>query len=313
MRLLFPVAGVPLAIALMSNLARGQFDDFNDGNDSGWTRYDPIGAFGNMAVYTFPHGGYRITAPGTGDPFVGGGRAGSLREDPSFSGFHIEVDLTDLDTSHSQAVGLLARIADPGLFTTDGYALTYAPQARALDLMRVDGEVLSTIASAPLPPGSDATSLRLAFTGIGANLIGQVFDDSNIRIPRASVSAVDRNYNPGFNGLLVEDTGDGNHGAAATFDNYTATFPGDGNLDGTVDFKDLVVLARNYGQASGATFSDGDFNGDRAVGFDDLTILAQNYGEHLSQSAPSIRQVPEPTVVLIVAVALVLLRGRGCL
>ena len=52
---------------------------------------------------------------------------------------------------------------------------------------------------------------------------------------------------------------------------------GDANLDGKVDFADLVILARNYGRSVGP-FSNADFNGDGAVGFDDLVILARNYG-----------------------------------
>ena len=56
----------------------------------------------------------------------------------------------------------------------------------------------------------------------------------------------------------------------------------DANGDGVVGFDDLVILARHYGVASGATWQDGDFNGDGAVGFDDLVILARNYGRSLA-------------------------------
>ena len=61
--------------------------------------------------------------------------------------------------------------------------------------------------------------------------------------------------------------------------------PGDANLDGKVDFADLVIVARNYGKTSGVTWVDGDFNGDGSVGFDDLVILARNYGHALPQPA----------------------------
>ena len=57
-----------------------------------------------------------------------------------------------------------------------------------------------------------------------------------------------------------------------------SSIPGDANADGTVDFKDLVILASHYGQPSGATFAQGDFNGDGKVDFADLVILAQYYG-----------------------------------
>ena len=56
----------------------------------------------------------------------------------------------------------------------------------------------------------------------------------------------------------------------------TAFPPGDANLDGKVNFDDLLILAQHFGK-TGATLSDGDFNGDGTVGFDDLLILAQNF------------------------------------
>lgn len=53
--------------------------------------------------------------------------------------------------------------------------------------------------------------------------------------------------------------------------------PGDADLNGTVDFTDLLTLAQHYGKI-GAGWRDGDFNANRSVGFDDLLTLAQNYG-----------------------------------
>lgn len=64
----------------------------------------------------------------------------------------------------------------------------------------------------------------------------------------------------------------------ATFPITITVFPpGDANLDGKVDFSDLVILARHYGM-TGATLADGDFDGDGKVGFEDLVTLARNYG-----------------------------------
>jgi hypothetical protein len=44
--------------------------------------------------------------------------------------------------------------------------------------------------------------------------------------------------------------------------------PGDVNLDGAVDFTDLLTLVQHYGQSGG--WVDGDMNGDGTIGFDDL-------------------------------------------
>jgi hypothetical protein len=51
---------------------------------------------------------------------------------------------------------------------------------------------------------------------------------------------------------------------------------GDANLNGKVDFNDLVLLAQHYGAAN-ANWDQGDFNYDGLVNFNDLAILAQNY------------------------------------
>jgi len=53
---------------------------------------------------------------------------------------------------------------------------------------------------------------------------------------------------------------------------------GDTDLDGDVDFSDLLTVAQNYDQTPNATWFDGDFNDDMAVNFSDLLVVAQNYG-----------------------------------
>jgi len=65
--------------------------------------------------------------------------------------------------------------------------------------------------------------------------------------------------------------------------NVTTALSGDANLDGTVNFADLVIVAQNYGQ-SGRTLSQGnlDYSAGGAVDFNDLVILAQHYGSALS-------------------------------
>jgi hypothetical protein len=85
---------------------------------------------------------------------------------------------------------------------------------------------------------------------------------------------------------------------------------GDGNLDGAVDFGDLLSLAQNYGATGG--WAAGDFSGDGVIEFADLLILAQNYGEAsisastfaddliLSGMEPFYRMaIPEPATLLL--------------
>jgi hypothetical protein len=55
---------------------------------------------------------------------------------------------------------------------------------------------------------------------------------------------------------------------------------GDANHDRSVNFADLVILARNYSH-SPRLFTDGDANYDGRVDFADLMILAGRYGSAL--------------------------------
>lgn len=99
---------------------------------------------------------------------------------------------------------------------------------------------------------------------------------------------------------------------------------GDSDLNGTVDFDDLLKLAQNYG-SNGKLWTDGDSNYDGAVNFDDLLGLAQNYSQSASLAlaalgdnpgfaadwALAVSLVPEPALCsAVLSVALV--RRRRC-
>lgn len=103
-----------------------------------------------------------------------------------------------------------------------------------------------------------------------------------------------------------------------------AALPGDADVNGRVEFADLVALAQNYNAASPRSWQTGDFNGDGKVLFDDLVSLAQNYGagtvpivldgfsaDFAADWALAQSLVPEPTSVLALgAAALALCRRR---
>lgn len=140
-------------------------------------------------------------------------------------------------------------------------------------------------------------------------------------------------------GSLFSSLADANHsvGFADSADQVVAglpantvevkyTVPGDANLDGVVDFSDLVILARNYGRKT-AHWDQGDFNYDGSVGFDDLVTLARHYSQKLTPADlasfdPSFRSevlaafvtVPEPAsvVVPICGVLVAMRRRRSC-
>jgi autotransporter-associated beta strand protein len=63
------------------------------------------------------------------------------------------------------------------------------------------------------------------------------------------------------------------------------TVLGDATMDGTVNFGDLLSLAKNYNSTTG-TWSTGDFNYDGTVNFGDLLALAKNYNKSIAAPTP---------------------------
>ena len=120
----------------------------------------------------------------------------------------------------------------------------------------------------------------------------------------------------------------------ATVDKTTVlaryTLPGDANLDGTVDFNDLVKLAQSYNTTVSATTDSwwfhGDFTYDGVNDFNDLVKLAQNYNTVLLGAPPVVQgasaafeadvarafsSIPEPGTMSVLAIgALALLKRR---
>ena len=217
-----------VAIAWFPTVLMAQSDNFNQGNDNGWERYDPFSQFGQQYTgsFTFPNGQYRIQAAPSPDPVnYGPGRAASLRADVEYTNFTASIDITQWDTSTNQALGLLARINNLGLGTTNGYVLTYSTGTHDLDLSRVTGEVGHGFANTVSVPSNSAQTLRLVFSGIGPAFTGSIYDAANPATPLATIMGTDATYGMGFNGLLVYDNDTQNTGGAATFDNFNAFDP----------------------------------------------------------------------------------------
>ena len=96
--------------------------------------------------------------------------------------------------------------------------------------------------------------------------------------------------------LYAQDASGG--GDYADADVY-ATVPGDINLDGHVNFSDLLLLAQHYGMQD-VGWVGGDLDGSGTVDFADLLSLAQNYG---AGPTAAFAGVPEPATIGLFALA----------
>jgi hypothetical protein len=94
--------------------------------------------------------------------------------------------------------------------------------------------------------------------------------------------------------------------------------PGDANLDGVVDSKDVTVVLANMNKAG--TFASGDFNGDGLVDFSDYQLLEGNFGLKSPGLTPAPAgaiyladgpgSVPEPGMPAMLVMAAGLWAGR---
>src|SRR5439155_16696363 len=86
---------------------------------------------------------------------------------------------------------------------------------------------------------------------------------------------------------------------------------GDSNIDGVVNALDFNALASHYGQ-TGRSWGDADFSGEGNVNTVDFTALAQDFGKSYNPNpAPALDTlVPEPTLVIPVALAMIAARRR---
>lgn len=219
---------------MFSVQAQLQIDDFTDGNDAGWTHYDPFASLGApIAQWSITNGAYRIqtVAPSPAPEAAGPGRAGSVRSEV-YTNFYLSVDIVNWNDTLAQSVGLLARIRTPGLGTTTGYAFTWD---RGDPTNSMDGDVDVSVITGEDPNGvslmgSDqihlepGTSYRFVFIGRGPNLEGRVYQLPETNTPVVQVSGTDFTYESGSGGLVIYDNSDGGTNLCdATFDNFLAT------------------------------------------------------------------------------------------
>jgi len=166
------------------------FDDFNDGIDDGWRRYNPI-----PGKFSFPlesgSVAYKMKCPW--GSLLSPGRIGSINmNEPAHTKFHVEADLLNWTYNWGEDIGLLARMQEPipPYFLPKGYALLLRndkngnPASRKLMIVKSMGGIIPPIflsgeqgrlmKPAPDPSGD----YRLKFWSSGGMLWGQIIDKS---------------------------------------------------------------------------------------------------------------------------------------
>ena len=227
-------------------------DDFSDSNDTlpapAWVHVDPLadalaGAPGCYAGagFTFPSQNYNMASPVPWRFDAGGPRVYSIAGDAIFTDFYLSVDAINWDSSAHILFGLLARAANVGLGTTDGYLLTWengngGPTDGDFDLLRITGEGGGSADQMEhVIPGqnsgmhlNDGTGYRFTFAGSGTNFVARIYQLPDTYNPVKTIFAQDNT--PGGSlipsgkvGLVVFDhPAQGDHAVNATFDNFFA-------------------------------------------------------------------------------------------
>jgi hypothetical protein len=288
-------------------------DDFNDGNNAGWTDASPLAGLGAPTTYTYPGGNtYNIKVGASPNPSaVGPSRGGSIRADATYTQFGAKVDVLNWDFGGGTRMiaGVLARVHNIGLGTTNGYGFTY-DTVGTLYLSRITGEVPTTLASTPLALTS-GTGYQFYFSGTGSDFIGQVYALSNLEVPLVTLNASDATYTSGVNAILVYDsapTASANHTPSATFDNYASDVsvvpgpPGDYNRNGKVDSADYVL----WRDGLGTIYVQNDYDVWRAH-FGEAGGSGAGAGSSATGSATA---APEPATLVTFVMAMLVMCAR---
>ena len=178
--------------------------DFNDGTNGGLLEEGFLTPFGLPFVYSFPGGNtYQMIAPGNTINSAFGPQRGVSSASGPFSSATVGVDLVDWDNALGQVIGVSLRTKEAGLGTSDGYIFSYSMATGSIAINRIDDEVPTNIGSFPGLTLDPLNDYQLVFTGIGSNLVGEVFNLNDLLNPIASVTANDSAYTEGDAGIVA--------------------------------------------------------------------------------------------------------------
>ena len=213
-------------MSLMAISLQSQSDDFDDGNDNGWTKVNTLAGQGVPASWGFPNGNsYSIAMEGHGIEALGPPRAGSFIQDVTYENFYMAVDI-NFDPSIDQNMGVLARAKEPGLATLDGYGAVYNPRdadpGGRLYILRIDDEAGIVMAEADIEEAV-SENLRIVFRGKGRELKTELYTQEDLLNPIAATDVFEAGefFETGLLGVFSASD-DVTVPIDVTFDNYIA-------------------------------------------------------------------------------------------
>ncbi|TWT31038.1 hypothetical protein KOR34_44120 [Posidoniimonas corsicana] len=94
----------------------------------------------------------------------------------------------------------------------------------------------------------------------------------------------------GVSGIIAQL---GTNNSVSASESRTA-YGGDANLDGNVNFDDVLIVSPNFGGAVTNGWAGADFTGDGLVNFDDILVLSPNFGTSAPAATAGGASAPEP-------------------
>ena len=204
-------------------------DDFDDGNITGWSTYNPLSTFGGSFAVSHPLSGkVQLQSGGSPNPSgLGPGRGSIYRNDLPQTGDHlVSVDFSSYEINN-QFFGVIARMRQIGLGSLDAYVLSYSPQwysgfprARfAID--RLDNEQRTQLIEFRFDELLQDGNYRLSLTLEGNQLTGVLTNLLDPLNPLSTLTVTDNTYSTGVAGLFVAGSLINNTTTLVNFDNFS--------------------------------------------------------------------------------------------
>jgi len=223
-------------------------------------------------------------------PVIIGPSSGTSTVNVSTTGLGAVVDFQATQQIGALTIGAagMATIAGASPITLTASALSIAATATL--------DITTSTLKVNFQPGSDPVSTIRGYllrAYAAAHWTGTGLTSTTVESQVASVKGT-------TNGSYSIGYSDGNNdgtigGVKANQILITPELVADGNMDGKVDFNDLLILAQNNGSTT-ADWTHGDFNFDGKVDFNDLLLLAQNNNKTNGNTLLS-TELPSATIV----------------